>query len=74
MGKLKELENSLKVLRNGEFQDVNPSGVDHDTELGKVVIQLLNLKNVNGKISTHWGMKSVKGLGATIRQLVQENS
>ena len=44
-----------------------------NTAIGYEIAQLLNLKtDKEGRIKTSWGTKTITGLGASIRRIIEE--
>lgn len=79
MKNIKTIKNILKKNREDKFDtwafDINSS----DYKVGVEVFNFLNLKMEKSKnglgniIETAWGTKTIKGLGASIIRIVEEN-
>jgi len=79
MGKLKELENSLKVLSTDRswYDDSTPadSGDKIAQQVGTSVLNFLNIKvGSNGRVNTSYGAKSIVGVGQAIIDTVNNYS
>ena len=52
--------------------EINRTMGDVDSGIGSRIIELLGLKIKEGRADTDWGSKTIKGVGACVRRIVEE--
>jgi len=75
MGKLKELESTLKVLSTLRdwYDDSTPVGKESVEKIGQAIIKVFNLKvGSNGRVQTTIGDKTIVGIGEVVKRIVEE--
>jgi hypothetical protein len=68
---------NIKKIKADLNDIVNPNSEykDRERSVGIDVVDMLGLKiDKNDRVNTSWGSKTVKGLGASIIRIVEENN